>query len=139
MTVIINNSRKNPIGQNMFRCINDHIRIFFNISFFQITIQCMEHGIHTLAHLMSVNNCIEIRKIFVVACLCKDRTICCFCPFPGMREIIIIILIILTDRIIYGCSVNLDPCVNIRIFFLKGCKINRYLRLCLIPVIIFCF
>ena len=85
MTVIINNCRKNPVSQNMIWCTNDHLWIFFNISFFQITIQCMKHGIYTLTHLMSVNNRIEICKILTVACLCKNSTIRRFYPFPGMR------------------------------------------------------
>lgn len=87
-------------------------------------VESVEHGIHTFSHLMSIDNRVKIREILTVTSLCKNGSICCLCPLPGMCQIIIIILKVLANRIIYRCTVNLDPGVNIRIFFLKCRKIN---------------
>ena len=80
-------------------------------------------------HLMSIDHRIVITEIRTRLCFCINRSRQSLGSLNGMVQIIQIVSDPLDDRIINLRVRDLNPRINLRIFLLQRCKVNRNFRL----------
>ena len=127
MCVTVCDCCKNLIMIYFVRRIYNYFRMFRHIFTVLIIMKILEHT--AVSHIVSVNNCIEIREIFAVYTFRINRAGISFRPFNRMVQIISVVRGTLHDRIVDIRPFDSDPCINLRIHRLQRGKINRNLFL----------
>ena len=130
MPVIIQICCENLVMPNCVRRIYYNIFMVIKKVFILITQKVLKH--RAIFHVMPVNHCIRIFKIFAVIIFGKYGTFCLLLSVDRMVQVISVISFSLKDWIINVCVLNLNPCIYFRILFLQCRKINWDFNRCLL-------